>query len=330
MSLTEPATAPPNDPSPAGAAAPPTAAPAPSMWKAQTAERGSRFMLRFLLWIARHTPRGITRLTMLPTTAYFLLTAGPSRRASRAYLARMFGKPATLWQVARHFHTFATVVLDRMLLMLGGPAQIRLDENRAAPERQVTYTSARGSLLFVSHLGSFEALRVVGSDRAKMKFLLDRQHGQVLTSMLGGLKPDLDERIIDTTQPGPALALAVRQALDEGWRVGMMVDRAAPGEKTVAVPFLGAPAPLPVGPWALAAALQARIVLGFCLFRGGNTYEAHFEVFSEKLAIPRTDRAHAIEDCVRRYAARLEHFARRAPYNWFNFYDFWPGSPHSP
>ena len=23
------------------------------------------------------------------------------------------------------------------------------------------------------------------------------------------------------------------------------------------------------------------------------------------------------------YAQRLEHYARAAPYNWFNFYDFW-------
>ena len=28
---------------------------------------------------------------------------------------------------------------------------------------------------------------------------------------------------------------------------------------------------------------------------------------------------------IRRYAARLEHHARAAPYNWFNFYDFWGG-----
>jgi hypothetical protein len=29
---------------------------------------------------------------------------------------------------------------------------------------------------------------------------------------------------------------------------------------------------------------------------------------------------------IRRYAARLEHHARQAPYNWFNFYDFWERS----
>ncbi len=26
---------------------------------------------------------------------------------------------------------------------------------------------------------------------------------------------------------------------------------------------------------------------------------------------------------VQRYAERLEHYARKAPDNWFNFYDFW-------
>jgi len=26
---------------------------------------------------------------------------------------------------------------------------------------------------------------------------------------------------------------------------------------------------------------------------------------------------------MRRYIARLEHNCRAAPFNWFNFYDFW-------
>ena len=31
----------------------------------------------------------------------------------------------------------------------------------------------------------------------------------------------------------------------------------------------------------------------------------------------------AIEEAVTRYAKRLEHYAREAPSNWFNFHDFW-------
>ena len=31
----------------------------------------------------------------------------------------------------------------------------------------------------------------------------------------------------------------------------------------------------------------------------------------------------AIAAAQRRYVARPEHFCRSAPYNWFNFFDFW-------
>lgn len=293
------------------------------VWKAQR-ERGAGFMMRVMLWIARHTNRSVVRwVTLPPTVLYFVCAAAAPRRASRDFLARALGRPATLWDVVKHFWTFASVSQDRMLMALDGFDDLELVEDRDAKERHVTYTSERGSLLFVSHVGSFEALRTVGSGRQKMKFLLDLEHHRKLTSLLGELNAEMASRIIDTSQPGPALALAVRQALDEGWRVGMMVDRPRPGEKTVRVPFLGRDAAFPVGPWAMAAALQARVMLGFCVFRGGRTYEGHFELFSEKLDIPRAQRATGLEACIRRYAGRLEHYAKDAPYNWFNFYDFW-------
>ena len=30
-----------------------------------------------------------------------------------------------------------------------------------------------------------------------------------------------------------------------------------------------------------------------------------------------------LDEVMRRYVARLEALCREAPYNWFNFYDFW-------
>ena len=296
--------------------------PAPA-WKAQR-ERGTQFMLRFLLGMARLLGRRVTRaLALPPTTLYFLLTASDARRASREFLSRVQGHPASLAQVARHIWTFASVIFDRMTMAIEGFSGLQLEEHRQAGETAVTYGARRGSLLFVSHLGSFEALRLIGVERAPMKFLVDREHSQLLMKTLGKLAPRLAESIIDTGQPGPALVLAVRQALDEGYRVGLMVDRYKAGEKTVRAPFFGGEAAFPAGPWALAAALQARVMLAFCVFRGGDRYEGHFEVFEEKLVLARGAREAGIEGCVRRYAARLEHHARSAPYNWFNFYDFW-------
>ncbi len=57
--------------------------------------------------------------------------------------------------------------------------------------------------------------------------------------------------------------------------------------------------------------------------RTGRTSEIHFELFRESIRLPRKGRDEALAGLVAEYAARLEHFCRRAPLQWFNFYDFW-------
>jgi predicted LPLAT superfamily acyltransferase len=37
----------------------------------------------------------------------------------------------------------------------------------------------------------------------------------------------------------------------------------------------------------------------------------------------RAERGALVEDAMRRYVERLEHYCRLAPFNWFNFYDYW-------
>jgi predicted LPLAT superfamily acyltransferase len=64
-------------------------------------------------------------------------------------------------------------------------------------------------------------------------------------------------------------------------------------------------------------------VLFFGLYLGGRRYAIHFEPFAEELRIGRRDRGAQLQPWIGRYAARLEHYCRLAPYNWFNFYDFW-------
>ena len=78
---------------------------------------------------------------------------------------------------------------------------------------------------------------------------------------------------------------------------------------------------------ALAAALHAPVLLCFGLYRGGNRYDLHFEPFADLATAPppRAARAQWLQQQVHAYAARLEHHARRMPFNWFNFYDFWSG-----
>jgi predicted LPLAT superfamily acyltransferase len=90
--------------------------------------------------------------------------------------------------------------------------------------------------------------------------------------------------------------------------------------------FLGEPAPFPISPWLFAGALRVPVVLAFGLHHGGNRYDLHFERFDFELTRERRMRNAALAEVVQRFAARMEHFARLAPYNWFNLYDFWDAS----
>ena len=103
----------------------------------------------------------------------------------------------------------------------------------------------------------------------------------------------------------------------------LLADRARPGNQVATVDFLGNPASLPTAPWQLAAALGAPVVLCFGLYRGGNRYDLHFESFLEAGTVERSRRDELLRTAMQRYADRLAHHARSAPYNWFNFYDFW-------
>jgi len=76
-------------------------------------------------------------------------------------------------------------------------------------------------------------------------------------------------------------------------------------------------------PERIAALLKRPVVMMVGLYRGGNRYDVHFERLADMSGVERADRERAIEDALRRYVARLEHYCRLAPYNWFNFYDYW-------
>ena len=117
--------------------------------------------------------------------------------------------------------------------------------------------------------------------------------------------------------------LRIKECLERGEMVGMLGDRPLGDERSASVPFLGAPARFPLGPWLLAAVLGCPTALFFGLYHGGARYELVLEALSPGERVPRERRDAAVRLALARYVARLEHYARRAPYNWFNFYDFW-------
>jgi len=300
--------------------------PTPQQWQLRP-EAGGRLANRLLRPLAFGLGRPVARFITFFAALYFMLRRGPERAASRDYLGRILGRPAGWRDVYRHFLCFSTTVLDRVYLMADRFS--RFDVQTVGLEALSDARSqGRGVLVLSAHLGSFDALRVMSlrNPDVSIRILLDVGQNAALSEMLNELNPKLASTIIDARRPGPALVLDMHQALETNAIVSTLADRLRPGNPAIVANFLGSPAAFPASPWLFASALHVPVVLAFGLYRGGNRYELHFERFELQMPRDRRARGAAVAAVVQRFADRLEHFARLAPYNWFNLYDFWDAS----
>ena len=285
-------------------------------------ERGTPFALRLILWIALHLGRTVARSVLYPITLYFYLTAEDQRESSRAYLRRVLERQPGRWQILRHIHCFAATILDRVFLLsdrLQG-FDIRIHDTDLLLERM---DAGRGCILLGSHLGSFEVLRALASRRRHfpLKVLMYPEHNRSITGILETLNPEVADTVIPLGEVDSLIAVA--DNLREGWAVGMLGDRAAAGDRVTSCRFLGGEVSFPVGPFLLAAATGAPLILFFGLYQAGARYDIHFELLSERVELDRSRREEQIRRLTQRYADRLAHYTRQTPYNWFNFFDYW-------
>ena len=293
----------------------------PERWTALP-ERGTQASLRLIAGIAMHIGRWAARLLLYPITLYFVITARAARRTSYEYLKRMRACPAHWWHVFRHFHCFAATILDRLYLLRGEfqRFEVKLHGKEILHRRM---ESGKGCILLGSHLGSFEVLRALGVMQRNfpVKVLMDTTHNENITRFLDALNPVIANTVIAPDRADTLLT--VKESLDAGFFVGTLGDRVSSGDKKTKCQFLGQPAAFPVGPIVLAAMAHCPVILFFGLYRGGNRYEIYFEHFADEITLDRDHRAKEVQLWMQRYAERLEHYARIAPYNWFNFYPFW-------
>ncbi len=127
-------------------------------------------------------------------------------------------------------------------------------------------------------------------------------------------------------KPGSAQhVLDARACIERGEVVAILADRVPPSERgrTTRVKFLGESAPLPAGPILFAALLRCPVLFMAGLRTGKKRYEVHVEAFADPVEVERSRRREATSEYCQVYADLLASYCVRAPYQWFNFYEFW-------
>lgn len=305
-------------------------APRPVHW-ATLGEAGLSAGL-WLLWFAhRLLGRWGFRVLMAPAIVWFVAVRPVARRASVEYLRRVGVLPAGAGRVRawagamRHFSSFAETVLDKALVW-GGGLDVGSAPTEVDPRFDAAVREGRGGVLLVAHVGNLEALRAFGRrlPALRLNVLVHSANSARFVRVLERLDARSATGLLQVTEMDAAMAAALAERVARGEWVVIAADRVPVSERarTLRVDFLGAPAPLPVGPWVLARALGGPVFQLSCLKRDG-TYRLRCEHFAERVDWTRAGRDRALHELASRYARGLEAQCREAPLQWFNFYPFW-------
>jgi predicted LPLAT superfamily acyltransferase len=274
--------------------------------------------------------RPVFRAVLYPVVTYYWLMHGAARRASLDYLRRMQLAAGTVGAVPgarhtlRHLFSFADTLLDK-LLAIGGRYAFRSVRREGAEVMLRQIESGRGGIIVTAHMGCLELCRVLAKHRAGLRLtvLVHTAHAQRFNRILGRLDPQSTLQLYQVDEISPATAQELADKVRAGEFVAIAGDRApAHGGRAVSVPFLGAPARFPVGPYVLAALMECPLFAMGCI-RHGDGHLLRFTELAREVKLPRGNREQALTGYATSYANWLAELLVMSPYDWFNFYDFW-------
>lgn len=291
-------------------------------------EKGSVLAIRASVFAATVMGRSFGRAIARVVAFYYWLFAKGARRAAGELLRRVHGREATGGETYRQILRFAQTTLDAFFLVAGKTHHFRVTTNGHQHLAELR-DNRRGAILLGAHLGSFYAMRAQSEvENLPIYAVVYTKNARRINEALERIDPGKNAKLLQMGE-GIDFMLRVKELIEQGAIVAILADRVPPNAKdagdarTVRVDFLGGSARLPTGPYLLASMLKCPVYTTFGLYRDPDRYDLFCEPFAERIELPRRGREEALARYAQQYASRLEHFAKMAPDNWFNFYDFW-------
>lgn len=298
-------------------------------WSAIT-ERGFEWGLRFSAIAYRIFGRTGCLLFLAPVVLYFFVTGEEQRRGSRQFLARALARGChprcpTWIDGYRHFMSFAGRAVDTFAAWSG-----RIPRGIVSVIDDTVLNEAKqrpgGALFIVSHFGNVEITRALLDDatRARVTILVHTKDAAHYNDVLRRYNPASAVNTLQVTDIGPDSMIQLQERIDRGDWIFIAGDRTPVGsqDRTVSAEFLGKEASFAQGPYILSSLLKCPVYLMFCA-RVGHGYELFVEQFADRVILPRDDRQGALRGYAQQFADRLGRHVLKAPFQWYNFFEFW-------
>lgn len=300
----------------------------------QAEERGALVGMKILLWIYKLLGEKVFAVFLYPVILYFFIFNRAARTSSLDFLQRVhraapeqnhFERVPGLRESFKHLFCFGRALLDKLRSWMGDVSRHQVQFEQRENLLQLL-AAKKGGVIVTSHLGNIELGRAIGTrvEKFKMNVLVHTKHAEKFNSLIHSADPNAQVQLIQVTHVGPDTALLLKQKIDQGEFIVIAADRTPIGNenRVSRVPFIGELAGFPQGPFILASIMKCPVYLMICV-KQGQQYRMYFETLFDKIVLPRKQRMQALDKIVAVFAQRLEFYAIRYPYQWFNFFDFW-------
>ena len=297
---------------------------------AYIAETGTTAGMRILIFVYRHGGPWLFKIFLFPVVCFYFILRGDSRQASEQYLQHVKNTSPTIltitWRLRfSHFWNFALALLDKFAVWSGGITRQHVVVHGIDQVEKLA-KQKKGGIIAISHLGNFEICHALSHDHKdiRLTILHHTKHAKKFNRLLNQYMTESNVQLLQVTEMNAAFAMQLSERVGRGEFIAIAADRVPIDNPSAIIQcdFLGEPADFPRGPYVLAAAMSAPLILLTCIKRNG-TYHISFEILAEGGKVPRAERENFIRNCANNFARCLESHVYQEPLQWFNFYDFW-------
>jgi predicted LPLAT superfamily acyltransferase len=332
---------------------------ASSIHWSQISEKASYLQVKFLLGLFKVFPALILRILAFPVGFFYFIFVKNGRSESRRFLVKaasftenfeLSKKCLSPLGPLRHIISFSLTLVQKLETWSGKfPFKDICFHDDDSSDLIQRLENGKGAFLIISHIGNAELLRGLASfyrtgvsRKVPLNVIADIKTTVNFTRILKELNPQSSLDIIDANEIGPETVVLIEEKIAAGEMITIAGDRtsASKAEKIFMLPFLGEEAPFSAGIFYLAALINTPVYFIFALRRGDLSVRPKYDMYvhkndltytgaeenteieiKEKLS--RKERYQQSIVFARSYAALLESYCKKHPFQWYNFFDFW-------
>lgn len=296
-------------------------------------ERGSMLGIETLIFIYKIFGKLFFKICLTPVMFYFYVTGKAARQSTWYYLNNYRSSEnlsaltgfAMFKEGFKVFYSFGLSIVDKFDAWLG---KVNISDIDIADEQAYQeLLEAQGAVIFSAHLGNMEVCRAIfssGENKRPLNVITYNEHTPSFNNFLKKVNADSAINFVHINNFGPDDTIKLKQKIEDGEAVVIFADRTSVNNPNSVnfSPFLGEDAPFAVGPFALATIMDCPVFTMFCLNEKGR-YKTYIEKLADPIKVKRKERQQYFKDLTERFAQRLEKHVKLAPYQWYNFFNFW-------